>query len=250
MPDRPILLIQCPSCLHANTPGEHFCAACGVPLHLKPCPTCGKVDDAAARACSACDAVFPALAEDQYVLADDVRHSAPVVTARPADEDRAAPVAPPSQPNRAWPLVIVALVAGGIPFLWMYRANMPLPKAWQVPGQNAAGSAVTPASLPVTLPPAASVAGAGSVSAEPAAQSKDPPPVAGAAVAAIGDATAQAGQAQTTAAGLPAANRKPVAKPAAKPAKPVMARPAPPGPCTEGLAALDLCNQNQDSARK
>ncbi len=246
MPDRPILLIQCPSCLHANTPGEHFCAACGVPLHLKPCPTCGKVDDAAARACSACGAVFPTLAQDQYVLADDVRQSAPGVAARPADDVRAVPVAPPSQPNRAWPLVIVALVAGGIPFLWMYRANMPLPKAWQVPGQNAAGSAVTPASPPVTLPQAASVARAGSASAEPAPESNDPPPVAGAVEAAVGDATAPAGQAQTT----PAGNRKPVVKPAAKPAKPVMARPAPPGPCTEGLAALDLCNQNQDSARK
>jgi hypothetical protein len=242
MPDRPILLIQCPSCLHANTPGEYFCAACGVPLHLKPCPTCGKVDDAAAKTCSACGAAFPTLAPDQYVLADDVRHSSPVATARPAD----TPGTPPPLANRAWPLVIVALVAGGIPFLWMYRANMPLPKAWQVQGQNAAGSAVTPAPLPVAVPPAASVAT--SAPAEPTPESKDLSPRGGAAPGPAADKAAQADQAKATQVGPVAANRKPVAKPGTKP---VMAgRPVPPGPCTEGLAALDLCNHNQDSARK
>ncbi len=161
MPDRPILLIQCPSCLHENSPGEHFCAVCGVPLHLKPCPACGKVDEAAAKTCSACGATFPALAQNQYVPADDVRPPPSDSVARASEPSSTpspvtGPAIPPASANRAWPLIIVALVAGGIPFLWMYRANMPLPKAWQVPGQNAAGSAVAPAPLPsVAVPPLA-----------------------------------------------------------------------------------------------
>ncbi len=234
MPDRPILLIQCPSCLHENSPGEHFCAVCGVPLHLKPCPKCGKVDDAAAKTCSACGATFPVLAQSQYVLSDDVRLPASDDVARHPE----VPPAPSPSANRAWPLIIVALVAGGIPFLWMYRANMPLPKAWQVPGQNAAGSAVAPASLPsVAAPPTASAVGGDATSAAKATPA---------------DQVHPADETKTAQPGTVVAARRPLVKPVAKPAaKPVpVGQTGQPGPCTEGLAALDLCDPNRQSAGK
>jgi len=242
MPDRPILLIQCPSCLHENSPGEHFCAVCGVPLHLKPCPACGKVDEAAAKTCSACGATFPALAQNQYVPADDVRPPPSDSVARASEPSSTpspvtGPAIPPASANRAWPLIIVALVAGGIPFLWMYRANMPLPKAWQVPGQNAAGSAVAPAPLPsVAVPPLA-----------PAVAGDTPSAKATPAATAV-----PADEAKTAQPGTVVATRRPNAKPVAKPAaKPVpVGQTGQPGPCTEGLAALDLCDPNRQSAGK
>jgi hypothetical protein len=221
MPDSPILLIQCPSCQHENTPGEHFCAKCGVPLHLKPCAHCGKVDEAAASVCQACGTPFPLLSADQYVPAEAVRPIPPMTIAVHDDEsaihtDRLAPA------NRAWPLIIVALAAGGIPFLWMYRANMPLPRAWQVKGENAAGNALAP---PVSVPPPAAVV--------------PPVPVPVPAAVPPAQTTMPQGASQVAASASPAKTLPPVAKP---PAKAVLRRPAEQTlPCTEALAAIDLC---------
>jgi hypothetical protein len=255
MPDRPILLIQCPSCQHANTPGERFCAVCGVPLHLKPCPKCGKVDDAAAKTCSACGTPFQTLGPDQYVLAADDRPAASGGTARQPDMSTTQP-ASLAPANRAWPLIIVALAAGGIPFLWMYRANMPLPKAWQAQGQNAAGSAVVPAPVQVpaaVVPPTASaVVSATAMPATvlapaPSNESKDQAP-GGDVAQVVSNETSQANdklgptaQAKTAPHRSPTVKPKPVAKPIAKPVPAGREAASPPRPCTEALAALDLC---------
>jgi hypothetical protein len=153
---------QCQFCRHDNVPGARFCADCGSPLHLKPCPKCGKVDDVAATACYACGTEFPPIA------------TAPVAAAQPAtpQPDTAGPASRPpasvaaaAQPapaarkpvkprSAAWPLVLVAVLAGGLPLLWMNRANLPLPQAWR-PGDSAETSRPAAPTLPIRVPPPA-----------------------------------------------------------------------------------------------
>lgn len=233
IPDRPILLTQCPSCQHQNAPGERFCAVCGVPLHLKPCPACGKVDEAGAKICSSCGADFPSLTPDQFSLADEVSE-APADSAggqaRPEAVESAVHEAPA---NRAWPLIIVALVAGGIPFLWMYRANMPMPKAWQVQAPAAGGAAISSPAAPLPVPPPAS-------SADPKLQASVAEPVREEPAAAPETGKQGPEPAKAVPPRPPANNARPVAKPVAKVA-PAGAAKTPARPCTEALAALGLC---------
>ena len=270
MPERSILLIQCPSCEHTNSPGERFCAKCGVPLHLKPCPACGKVHDADAASCSVCKAAFPVLAAEQYVMKDLDR---PIEVARQRPESTAIPVMPddslkPTPANRAWPLIVVALVAGGIPFLWMFRSNMPLPKAWQTDGQRAVGGPVAaPVAVPVAVPVAPAVLAA--PAAAPVAPNVNPVSVPASTVGeVVVPAKSDAGKAPandavpTTPTVGPATavtDKRQVSKPRPpqRKAPPTNARPparhpinaagaaaepaVPSRPCTEALSALDLC---------
>jgi hypothetical protein len=157
------------------------------------------------------------LAVDQYVQSPDTGAASGRFV--PPDVPTMAPTpSKPASTSRAWPLIIVALAAGGLPFLWMYRANMPLPKAWQIQGPSAAGSAVVPVPAP-GAPPAVTA------NVVPPA-----PPVL---------APANAGPTPTPAAHAKAAIRHPAARVANKgPAKPAAAV----RPCTEALAALDLCD--------
>ncbi len=240
-----MLLIQCPSCKHDNTPGERFCAVCGVPLHLKPCPACGKVDHVSTKICSGCGAAFPPLAPTHYVTEDDPQAAADMARedlGQPGGNAVAGAGTVPSAPKQvvasgAWPLIVVALAAGGIPLLWMNRANLPLPKAWQIQGPNATGSAITPATPPLLTPATAT--------APPAPPAKaDPAPV--------------VTEAPRSANDLPAP--KPAAAPVARtrashhvripPSRPIAKRrpgPVEPKaaarPCTtDALSALDLCD--------
>lgn len=48
------------------------------------------------------------------------------------------------------PLIIVAIAAGGIPLLWLYRENIPVPKVWQPQLYNA--SQIAPAAPPPSAP--------------------------------------------------------------------------------------------------
>jgi hypothetical protein len=164
-----MLLSHCPNCQHDNKPGERFCAACGVPLDLKPCPACGKVDDVKARICTGCGAAFPPVS---LTLGDD--ESLATELARPRSVSPPV-VAPPSSPIRALPLIIVALAAGGIPLLWLYRNNIPVPKVWQPPSvQSTDAAAVAPPTLispPAPVPEPASVPAAAVPALEPATSS-------------------------------------------------------------------------------
>jgi hypothetical protein len=215
-----MLLSHCPNCQHDNPPGERFCAACGVPLDLKPCPVCGKVDNVKATVCAGCGAHFPALSGGQVGEFG--------VEAAPARRPIPPVVAPPPTTIRALPLIVVALAAGGIPLLWLYRNTMPVPKAWQ--GQNPGVEAPAPQVVP---PPAAA----------PALIPLAPKPVQQPVVQEVSPeepATPPAPVAAKPAAPVRHAARPPVkAAPAsatAKPTAPVAAE------CTEALAAVGLCD--------
>lgn len=219
-----MLLSLCPNCEHENAPGEQFCAKCGVPLNLKPCPHCGKVDQITATVCAGCGMSFPPLRPAP------VPDTKTAKTAPPARAVTPAPVAgnPPPATNRALPLILVALAAGGLPLLWMNRAHMPLPKAWQIAGPNAAGSAV-----PVPPPAAIEV-----VAPTPLASS--PPVTLPVAPAPAADAAPTAARKLAAA---PAVTRAVAPRPAPRrdAAKPTEGA-APGRPCTEALAALGLCD--------
>ena len=224
-----MLLSHCPNCDYDNQPGERFCAACGVPLDLKPCPVCGKVDSVKAAVCSGCGAHFPSLGGDP-----------------PADEPVAAPetpnptppvIASPATTMRAMPLIIVALAAGGIPLLWLFRNAMPVPKVWQgSPPGIEAPALPSPSDRPemAPVPPAQPVGSVPSLIPVPAAKAEEPAVV----------ELAPAAVAPPPPKPKPVAKRKPVPaapKPAAEPAAPPNAAVA--GECTEALAAVGLCER-------
>lgn len=224
-----MLATKCSFCQHENLPGSRFCMKCGSPMHLKVCPNpqCGKVSDVTAEVCESCGQAFPKIA------------LAPVRAEAPADSKPPATPPPPAAAGKsrmpAWPLVMMAIVAGGLPLLWANRAQLPTPKTWQVDPDAPktrvavppAGSAQKPPAVAANVappsPPPASV--------ETAAPSKtDPSPAANAATA--GDTKSQAHQ---------PANGKAAKKTTKKSRK----KAEPPRPCTEAVAALGLCDPKQ-----
>lgn len=227
-----MILSHCPNCQYDNAPGERFCASCGVPLDLKPCARCGKVDSVTATVCSGCGAAFPPIGTSGGDVATGVRIAGSEWGQGEKPAGIPSPVAPPAHAIGPLPLIVVAVVAGGIPLLWMYRNSMPQPKAWQPQGQVVtSGVAVSPPLLPVApaaapAVPAAAPAAEKPVPAAPAA-TEEPVPAA-----------------QTMAEPAPEPKPKPAAasKPAAKP------RPAAKEPqssaraCPEALSAVGLCD--------
>ena len=224
-----MLLSHCPNCEYDNQPGERFCAACGVPLDLKPCPVCGKVDSVKATVCSGCGANFPSLSGDPAL--DDL-------AATPDNPDKPIPpiVAPPPTTMRATPLIIVALAAGGIPLLWLFRNTMPVPKVWQgAPPGIEVPVTPSPSSQPETgpVPPPQPIAST-------PALIPMPPKVEEPQVVEVPPATAASARHKPA----PAAKPKPKASPvesAVSPAPP--AKSAVVGECTEALAAVGLCER-------
>jgi hypothetical protein len=272
--------IQCQFCRHENAPGTKFCGDCGSPLHLKPCPNCGKVDDVGASACYACGTEFPPIATAQ-VGAAQTDAAAPAGRTQPAIAVAAdaAPVRKAQKPRSpAWPLVLVAVLAGGLPLIWMNRANLPLPQAWR-PGDGSEvsrqGAPTTP-TLPIRMPPPAGSAAPPLDAPKPAEAAvplpaplptpptpaaptiapvvEPAPPVASEPVAspkAKPEPAARKAQAAQTAqraksAPAPAREEKPKAVDESQEKKPApAARPAV-QECTEALAALGLCDMKKN----
>lgn len=132
-----MLISHCPNCQHDNQPGDRYCASCGMALNLRACPNCGKFDGVKAIVCTGCGARLPPVTTDAAAAAFDDPESNGATTSTVA----------PNNGMRALPLIVVALAAGGLPLLWMYRESIPVPKVWQAKVQ--AASQVAPA-VPAT----------------------------------------------------------------------------------------------------
>lgn len=151
-----MLIAHCPNCQHDNKTGERYCVSCGVSLDLKPCPKCGKLESVRATVCTGCSAQFASALSGG------------------SGDDFFTATTPPGG-IRAVPLIVIALAAGGIPLMWLYRHEMPVPKAWQVaPPALAPASIVAPVPLPVVAPaPLPAPVVAAEISSTPAAQAPE-----------------------------------------------------------------------------
>jgi hypothetical protein len=128
-----MLIAHCPNCQHDNKPGERYCISCGVSLDLKPCPKCGKLESIRATVCTGCSTRFAS------TVAGSSNDDAPATTSAVGG-------------MRAVPLIVIALAAGGIPLLWLYRHEMPVPKAWQVAPPALAPTSITATAAPAPAP--------------------------------------------------------------------------------------------------
>jgi hypothetical protein len=217
--------VQCSFCQHENVPGARFCAECGSPLHLRVCPNpdCGKVSDVNATRCEHCGTVLPkiALAEPGSSTGDATPAAAPAQDSQPAKKSTIA----------AWPLIIVAIVAGGLPLLWFNRAYLPAPKPWQGEVAKPPTAPLTPPLPPPLAPPVESKP----VSA-PLAAAPEPVPSAESA-----KPVAEEPPKQEEAKAKSARETKKIRQATAT-------QEQPPRPCTEAVAAVGLCDPKQ--ARK
>lgn len=240
--------IRCPYpyCQHENQPGARFCAACGAPLHLKPCPKCGKVDDVTVKTCAACNTVFPPIKLAEFSDASagiaDIGKTAPPAPSSTGGEIHSQS---PSQFNRALPLIVIALFAGGVPFLWMNKSLIPSPPPLAAPPQT------YPAILPVTSqPPTGDLVVPAPLSAT-AEQRSEPPPAEG--TQSVAGLSSTKGSAGSTTTPLDETLPKPAQASPAQPLEhktkatlpPTSKAAAPPPPCTEGVAAMGLCDRIQ-----
>jgi hypothetical protein len=115
-----------------------------------------------ANACSGCGATFPPIAlakpKDEQVAMETTAGVAAPDMDKPEGRRRnslppvVAQDAPKEETTRAWPLILVAVAAGGIPLLWMNRDRMPLPKAWQIASPQAKEASVTKPSQDIAAP--------------------------------------------------------------------------------------------------
>lgn len=202
----------CSFCQHENRPGARFCAECGSPLHLKVCQECGKVSDVTSLKCESCGVIFPEI--DMVSPSPSASPAIPATTAPPPQS--AAPK------NNLWPLIAVAAVAGGLPFLWIYRNDLPMPKTWQSRAETSAIANVP--SSTSTKPPAQPVP----IASDPQETSGGPP------VATVaGTEPDPAGRSKRR-----ISNRTPASTKRVTPVEPSR-------PCTEAVAALGLCDPAQ-----
>lgn len=245
--------VQCSFCQHENVPGARFCAECGSPLHLRVCPNaqCGKVSDVNAVRCEFCGTPFPRIALAEPGALDAPSAAAPDLQA-PAGDD-ADPDAAQKPAASPWPLIAVAIVAGGLPLLWFNRAALPTPKTWQTTPEVERLIAPPVLPPPAAVPAAAPAAPAAAAAQPPAAQGTESltlPPISAPIQPAAAD---KAEPAETDAGGQPKtleAKTVPQEKPKAKretgDRKSKSAEPADATrPCTEAAAALGLCTAKQ-----
>lgn len=222
-------------------------------MHLKICPNpqCGKISEVSVPVCEHCGQAFPkveAAPETATVVpaASAAQGNPPGNVAGPTDKGKPR--------TAALPLIMVAVVAGGLPLLWANRASLPTPKTWQGSAPDATkveGAAPAPIGKmkPPVVPeltsaptsaatqappqaPADSVVPSSSSAAAPSSavdQYKPTPTVAAEATKEVPEAPPQAGD----------ASRK-TAKKVAKTPSPK--KKEPPRPCTEATAALGLCD--------
>lgn len=224
--------VQCSFCQHENVPGARFCAECGSPLHLRVCPNskCGKVSDVNAKQCEHCGTFFP-----EIPLTDG---------SAPAKETIAAAKPPLTSDKKtgvsALPLIIVAIVAGGLPLLWFNRSHLPAPKNWQPDPVGSAVAPVQPAPFPVP-PPVSQPTPAAALPPLQVAPPAEPDQEKAAADKAAAEKAAQEAEAKAKAEREKAARAKAAREAKARKAREAAAAEAQ-QPCTEAIAAVGLCD--------
>lgn len=218
-------------------------------MHLKICPNpqCAKISDAGVTVCEFCGQAFPKIA-----LAPETTTAAPVGSPVPGKVpgDVTGSAARDKPRTAAWPLIMVAVVAGGLPLLWANRASLPTPKPWQVSTPDATKvegappvatikPPVVPELAPAPAPPRAPADSAAPSSSAPVQtpasgvdQNRPPPP-------GTADITKKDQEAPLQAGGTTKEPAKKVAKAPSPKKKP------PPRPCTEATAALGLCDPSR-----
>jgi len=234
-----MLAMKCPFCQHENISGTRFCAECGFSMHLKICPNpqCGKISDVGVAVCEFCGQAFPKIA-----LSPDTKADAPAASHAP--ENVPPPVVKDKSRTAAWPLIAVAVVAGGLPLLWANRAHLPTPKPWQtsIPDKAKTDEAVQ-ALVVKSSPPVAPVPTPASVDA---AVPSSPAPVQ---APVSGDVDQRSPEPMPEAAGIAKKDTEARLKPGATSRKatrtPSPKKKEPPRPCTEATAALGLCDPGQ-----
>lgn len=215
-------------------------------MHLKICPNpqCGKISEVSVPVCEHCGQAFPkveAAPETATVVpaASAAQGNPPGNVAGPTDKGKPR--------TAALPLIMVAVVAGGLPLLWANRASLPTPKTWQGSAPDATkveGAAPAPIGKmkpPVVpeLAPASTQASTGSAAPSSAAPASTP-------------ASDVDQYKQTPTGSAEIAKKDPEVSPrtgdagketAKKPARtPSPKKKEPPRPCTEATAALGLCD--------
>lgn len=123
--------IECPFCQHRNAADTRFCVACGSSLHLRFCPHCGKINEILASHCEFCGASF-APAKPPDLSPASFSESAPNTLEPRQEPPRDVHYLPlPRQRIPAWPLIAIAVVAGSLPLLWVFRDRLPPPQPWR-----------------------------------------------------------------------------------------------------------------------
>jgi hypothetical protein len=246
--------VQCSFCQHDNIPGARFCAECGSPLHLRVCPNpkCGKVSDVNTIHCEFCGTPFPKIPLAEAGGSPGTTPSADRDQVETSGDAQSAATQKAS--ISAWPLIAVAIVAGGLPLLWFNRHSLPTPKTWQNSPE------VERLIAPPVLPPPAVPQNHGATPLRPSTQEADglalpplSPPIQPVQAEKVESAkSAQQAHQELAATQEKAAENRQAAHDAPKTKQETDARKSkiaaeaeepsqPQRPCTEAAAALGLC---------
>ena len=219
-------------------------------MHLKICPNpqCAKISDVGVAVCEFCGQTFP-----KIELAPEPIPAGPAGSPAPANAP--GPVTKDMPRTAVWPLIMVAIVAGGLPLLWANRSSLPTPKPWSASTPEATtnkGDAsaplatikppvvpeltATPTLTPIPAPPQSPAD-----SAVPSSPAPVPTPASGVdknkpTPSGTADNKKKAPEVPLQTGDTPKKIVKKVTKtPSAK-------KKEPPRPCTEAMAALGLCD--------
>jgi len=227
---------KCPYCEQLSPAASKFCSECGAALHLQPCPHCGALNDIGKTTqCGRCEA--PLLPPPELV-SDDTAEDKPATAPLPGADDRHSQHEPPlalalplglggaaadgQAPTRRL-LPALGLLLLGLMAMGAFYSSRPLqaqPDASRPQAQATAPSqAPSPTPTPTpTTPPAPAKAPADSAS--PAPPPSEPAP---------------------RSRRVRASESTPQTPSAPSPALPPPAPQAPTPPCSEAMAALNLC---------
>lgn len=254
---------KCPYCEQLSPAASKFCSECGAALHLQPCAQCGALNDIGKTAqCGRCEAPLwpPGLAseateEDGPAAAPlpgaDDRHSQhepPLALALPMGLDfgLGATARDGQTPGRrllpALGLLLLGLMAMGAFYgsrpLQAQTEAAPLQAKPQLQPQ-ASAAAPSPAQVRAQAPAEVQTPAPAPVTAKNSPVSASPAP----AEAAMETPMEMAPRSRR----VRASENRPQAPSAPSPSLPNPARPASPPPCSEAMAALNLC-ENPPSA--